>query len=213
MIKNNNNTGPLEELLDRISETELDSRRREKYNRLKTEAIQKRKTRSRWLFVSLAVASLITVIIVVNAIPGTIDSDELYQAYFTPHEFPIEYRGNDDFLEGFKESVIHYRDGKFEEAKKILNPLVVSEASNPDYLLLMSQILMQQKNFRSSIEYLNQVIKFGGSYERTGQWYLAMAYLALNKYDRCAVALDSIIESGDPKLSKMARKLRRKVRL
>ncbi len=213
MTKNNNNTGPLEQLLDRISETELDSRRREKYNRLKAEAIRNRKARSRRLFVSLAAASLITVIIVINAVPGKLDGSELYNKFYTPHEFPIEYRGSDDFLEGFKESLILYRDGKIEEAKKNLDPLLVSEENNPDYLLLLSQILMQQKNFSSSIVYLTQVIEFGGSYERTGQWYLALAYLALNKYDRCAEILGSIIENGDPKLSKMARKLRRKIPL
>ena len=114
-------------------------------------------------------------------------------------------------MEGFKESVFLYKDGKIEEARKNLDPLLASEENNPDYLLLMSQILMQQKNFSSSIVYLNQVIQFGGSYERTGQWYLALSHLALNKYDRCSEALDSIIESGDPKLSKVARKLRRKV--
>ena len=160
MTKNNNNTGPLEELLNRISETELDSRRREKYNKLKTEAIQKRKARSRWLFVSLAAASLITVIIVINAIPGKIDGSELYNTFYAPHEFPIEYRGNDDFLEGFKESLILYKKGKIEEAKENLDILLFNDNNNPDYLLLMSQILMQQKNFRSSIEYLNRIIKF-----------------------------------------------------
>ena len=89
MVKNYNNTGPLEELLDRVSEAELDSRRREKYNRLKAEAIRNKKARSRWLFVSLAAASLITVIIVVNAIPGKIEGSELYNKFYTPHEFPV----------------------------------------------------------------------------------------------------------------------------
>ena len=210
-----NNTDPLENLLDKIHEKELDSRRREKYDRLIAAARRKNRLKKRWLagIAAVTVAACFTVIIIITTSVGKSDNSELFESFYSPQEFPVEYRGVNPLNSNFLKAIRLYREGKADQAAKRLEPILAEDKNNPDYMLLMSQIMMQQKNFSSSIEYLNQVIKFGGSYERTGQWHLALSYLALNKHDRCAEILDSTIESGDPKLSKMARKLKRKIRL
>ena len=80
-------------------------------------------------------------------------------------------------------------------------------------MLLMSQIMMQQEKYELSIVYLKRDIESGGSYERTGLWYLALSYLAMENYDKCSEALDSIITNSDESISKKAWKLKRKIRL
>jgi len=45
----------------------------------------------------------------------------------------------------------------------------------------------------------------------SGSWYLALAYLAIEDFEQCDEALDSIITKGDASMLKKARKLRRKV--
>ena len=210
----NNNTGPLENLLDIISQKELDSRRREKYDGLIADAHRKNRLRKRRLrgIVVMSAAACLTVLIIMISTSDKTGYKELYESFYSPHDFPVEYRGPDSLNSFFLDAVKLYKEGQTDQAKKSLQSILDEDINNPDYILLMSQIRMQQKNFSASIVYLNQVIEFGGSYERTGFWYLALAYLATENYVQCAEALDSIIESGDPKKKREAVKLRRKIR-
>lgn len=50
MTKNYNNTGPLEELLNKISEMELHSQRKAKYGKLVAEAKRRHKIRKRTVY-------------------------------------------------------------------------------------------------------------------------------------------------------------------
>ncbi len=214
MTINNNNTGPLENLLDRISEMELDSRRQEKYDRLVAIAVRKNRLKKR-LFAGIAAitaAACFTAIIIITTSAGKPESGELFQSFYSPHDFPIEYRGKDSLNTIFLESVRLYSKSRSDQAQDILTPLLDVYSNNPDYILLMSQILMEQKKYDSSIVYLKQVIESKGSYERTGFWYLALSYLATEKYNECLETLDRLIESADPQLSKKATRLKRKIK-
>ncbi len=209
-----NNTGPLEELLDRISEKELDSRRQEKYDRLVAAARRKKRLKKRWLsgIAAVTVAACLTIIIITTSTLGKPDSSELYKSFYSPHHFPVEYRGTDSLNSNFLEAIRLHSEGKVDQAEKSLQIILVEDINNPDYMLLMSQILMQQEKYDSSIAYLKRVIESGGSYERTGLWYLALSYLAMEDYDKCSEALDSLIDLRDSGFSKQAMKLRRKVK-
>ena len=210
----NNNTSPLENLLDVISEKELDSRRREKYDRLVADVRQKKRLKKRWLsgIAAVSAAACFTVIIIITTSVGKSDNSELFESFYSPHEFPVEYRGPDSLNSNFLEAVKFFKEGKTDQAEKSLQSILDEDINNPDYILLKSQILIQQERFESSITYLKRLVEFGGSYERTGLWYLALAYLAIEDFEQCDGALDSIIESGDSKKKREAVKLRRKIR-
>ncbi len=209
-----NNTGPLEELLDKISNMELDSRRQEKYDRLVADARRTNSLRKRWLAgtVIVTAAACITVIIIINITLSGQDNSKVYDSFYSPHNFPVEYRGTDSLQTNFLESVRLYSEGEAEYAEKKLTPLLNEGTNNPDYLLLMSQILMEQGKFDASIIYLKKIIEFGGSYERTGLWYLALSYLATKKYDQCIEVLGLLSEPADSQFYKNATKLRNKVK-
>ncbi len=214
MTINNNNTGPLENLLDRISEMELDSRRQEKYDKLVAAARRKNRLKKRWLtgIAAVTAAACFTAIIIITTSAGKPESGELFQSFYSPHEFPVEYRGSDPLNSNFLEAIRLYSEGKADQAEKRLEPILAEDINNPDYMLLMSQILMEQEKYDSSIVYLKRLIESGGSYERTGLWYLALSYLAMEDKDKCIEALDSIIDFRDNGLPKQAMKLRRKLR-
>jgi len=214
MTINNNNTGPLENLLDRISEMELDSRRKEKYDRLVAAARRKNSLKKRWLtgIAAVTAAACFTAIIIITTSVGKPESGELFKSFYSPHQFPVEYRGADPLNSNFLEAIRLYNEGKADQAEKRLEPILAEDINNPDYMLLMSQIMMQQEKYNPSIAYLKRVIESGGSYERTGLWYLVLAYLAAEKYEQCADALDSLIDLRDSGFSKLAMKLRRKIK-
>lgn len=208
-----NNTDPLENLLDKIHDKELDLRRREKYNRLVAAAQRKNRLKKRWLagIAAVTVAACFTALFILTTSVGKSNSSELFESFYSPHQFPVEYRGSDPLNSNFLEAIRLYSEGEADQAEKRLEPILAEDINNPDYILLMSQILMQQEKYNSSIAYLKRLIESGGSYERTGLWYLALAYLATENYEQCDAALESVIKISNSKYRKKALKLRRKI--
>lgn len=202
----------LNKLLDIISYEEKKKLRTDKY-RLMGERARKRTRKLRLYYASgiTAAACLIGVFFILLPKEST-SHDELYNMYYATHNYYTEYREDGVEMDNYLKSIHLYQKGRASEALAIIHPLFLESPLNPDYLLLQSLIWMELREYEKAQQGLQSAIKFGGSYEATGLWYLGLNHLALEDIQSAEEVFRRIGSMEAPILSKKSKKILRKLR-
>ena len=195
----------LEILLDHLSYEERQKLKADKY-RLMVERAKRRYRRRSIYLTSLSIASCLVAIIFFGPIlSNQIDNDELFSKYYEPFDFQTTHRGNTQDLSEFITAVDLFKKSELSQAHEITNDLLLKTPNNPDYLLLLSMILLEQEKYAEAIDDLHLISQQGGSYEDAALWYIGLCRLALEQYGQAETLFKTLRKSGDSKIGKMSK--------
>ncbi len=125
-----------------------------------------------------------------------INSGQLYLSNFAPYEnvvHPIE-RGNqlEDLL---SRAFTAYESEDYNKALELFKELHTKQ--NDDYLEFYEAIILMQLNrHEESIPLLKDYIQNDGVLKDRAHWYLALAYLKLDKIEDCKTELQKLVQIG-----------------
>jgi tetratricopeptide (TPR) repeat protein len=195
----------LEILLDHLSYEERQKLKADKY-RLMVERAKRRYRRRSIYLISLSIASCFAAIIFFGPLlSNQIDNDKLFSKYYEPFDFQTTHRGNTQEPSEFITAVDLFKKSELSQAHEITSDLLVKTPNNPDYLLLLSMILMEQEKYAEAINYLHIISRQGGSFEAIGLWYIGLCRLELEQYDQAEALFKTLRKSGDSKIGKMSK--------
>jgi len=196
----------LEILLDHLSYEERQKLKAEKYRLMVERAKRRYRRRVIYMISSISVAScLIAAILFGPGLSNQVQKEELFSYYFEAFDFQTTHRGNTQELSEFITAVDLFKKSELSQAHEITNDLLIKTPNNPDYLLLLSMILMEQEKYAEAIGYLHLISQQGGSFEVTALWYIGLCRLELEQYDQAEALFKTLRKSGDSKIGKMSK--------
>ena len=87
-----------------------------------------------------------------------------------------------------------------------------ADPDDPDIILLLAFIKMEQGKFNEAITHLDRMMIFGGSYESTALWYKGLCCLANDETDQAISTFKILRKSDDIKIVRRSSQILRKVK-
>ncbi len=127
---------------------------------------------------------------------GEINTEELYAANFAPYDNVIQPIERGDQLEDLKtKAFTAYENEEYPKALELFKEL--QGKHNEAYIeFYKAMVLMQLNKQEEAIPLLEGYIEKGGELKDRASWYLALAYLKLNRLEDCKEQLNLRISSG-----------------
>lgn len=197
----------VDQVLDFISYTERQKNRQERFQQMIDRA-EKRKKRKRINYsIAAAVVMLIGTagLIVLNQ--SHEDPETLFKNYYQKHVFPLEYRSDNQDHDTTSSAFQMFNEGEINEAARKAEALLKSSPTDPDVIILLASIQMEQQNYHEAIKYLNELDSFGGAYLNNGLWYKGLCYLALGESDQARECLRVLQKSNNHTASKKSKEI------
>lgn len=159
--------------------------------------IKKKFARSRRLYVSIAIAASITLILTTLFVfmDKSVNSEQIVAAYYQPYpnvESPVNRSDQNN-----QNAYALYEQGNYALALDQLNQLIISDPSNPAPVFYAGICLLEMKQAASALSKFEDIESLAeNKYSRPAHWYKALTNLALRKNEAAAVILFDL-SSGD----------------
>lgn len=159
--------------------------------------IKKKFARSRRLYVTLAIAASITLILTTFFVfmNKSVNSGQIVAAYYQPYpniESPVNRSDNNN-----QHAYAMYEQGNYTMALDRFNKLIVSDPTNPAPVFYAGICLLEMKQSASALSKFEDIESLGeNKYSRPARWYKALTNLALKKKE-VAVSIFNDLSSGE----------------
>lgn len=135
------------------------------------------------------------------------DPDQLFDTYYSKHEFSIDYRTESNGTSIYKKAIKEYTNGNPEKSAAILDRLIIQHPEDPDYQFLNALNLMEMNQFSQASVIFDQIILAGGSFEILGLWYKGLCFLKRGEIFLAKQQFTKLEKLDDPFYSKQAKKV------
>ena len=197
------------ENLKRVTEHKDDADFKTLISEIESKQVVKSKNFTKWI----AAASIVLVVGVSYFFfsNDNTNSNKLFTDYFEPYRNviqPIE-RGNS--LQDEKTlAFIAYEKGDYKKAITLFSKLYKS-TDESYYLFYQANALLKLEKAKEAVPLLLEHLKTKDTLTPKSRWYLALAYLKLNKKEKAKISLKKVISDGKYK-TKEARELLKKIK-
>ncbi len=202
----------LSQLLDIISIEESAKRKENKYKIMAMRA-KKRYRRIKILYTSgITVAACFAGLLILS-LSGTKEMTgmQLYNKFYEPHHFQIEYRADSVSKPLFITAINYYLLGDNDSSLAIIETLEAENQGNPEFLLLQNLVNIELNNYFEARSGFSKIIKYGGSYKITGLWYLGLCDLALGDLISAEKSFIKLSNTENSEISRNSRKILKKL--
>lgn len=159
----------------------------------KSETVVRQLTPQRRFFAIAAafIAFVVSAVLIWSTIKSeTISTEELFASNYEPYNIG-QRSGSDNLNETEKTAFKNYTDGNFENAIVDLEPLVVINPTEENYLLSLGSAYVSTQQTNKAISTFQKINNTSVNYQ-VAQWYLALAYLQNDDVDNAKAILTTL---------------------
>ena len=158
-------------------------------------------------YMLLALAATMAILLVIFIQPY--DNHKIIRKYYVPEKDPVLLAYLQDTRGVQEAGILFYRNGRYDEAMKSLEPLVTED---PDNRVLMLYFLLSAMELNREAEAIDPVLdldlEFVQPTDQALAWYMALALVKSDRREEALRMIDLLLEVPGPYLSP-AEKLRK----
>ena len=158
-------------------------------------------------YILLALAATVAILLVVFIQPP--GNQKIISRYFVPEKDPVLLAYHQDTRGAQEAGILLYRNGRYDEAMKRLEPLIEED---PDKRVLVLYYLLSAMELDREAEALDPVLhldlELAQPTDQALAWYMALALVKSKRCEEAIMMLDLLVEVPGPYLSP-AEKLRK----
>lgn len=178
-----------------------------------TSSPEKKSGKSIGLILNIA-ASIVFMAIIIAAVTNLVKHNRaekhnlrLFTEYFTPYEDKLVLDFDSDYIIKNNHSLNFSEKGEFLD-KQNLTPLLRSDRMNPEDILLISIILIQENELELAKSHLSDILeKSNDSITESARWYLALVFLRQGNLDKSSQNLEILCKENTSYTSKSCKLL------
>lgn len=163
-------------------------------------SIESSKAKFNWIKPVMGFAAgIVLFLVAAQFIKGKTSKEDLFASNYTPYRMILtERNGEADNQQLLKNTASEaYRKGNFDEAQKIFNQLYRENPEEMVYAFYEANAMLSNQNNKEAIAAFDKILsKPNHLFKEQSQWFLGLAYLADENYEKAKLTFEDIKEGA-----------------